>query len=344
MAPCRGEVGTSVAASQTVALHVRQRAGLRRGVAVPALLVALASACELAEVATPVASEDLVVVESLLRVGDEQQTVLLHRTINGRDAEAVVNAEVLVRTPEGRAVVFAEAPPPVCYSDRKGLVQDSLGIAVGCYASPDTTPAWVRPGETYELHVATAEGERLRSRTTVPGIFELRTPGVSPDARGLIACSLPPGQELSLEWTRAPGAWIYLSEVEIFGLRAALAGTGIPPDEIPEPLALTGLSISEADTTLILPTEAGVFERFDFEPGLLEELQGGFPDGVRVRVTIAAMDRNFVNAVRGGGFNPSGNTRISSIVGEGIGLFGSLLARTLFIEVGHSSQAPPCMP
>jgi hypothetical protein len=49
-----------------------------------------------------------------------------------------------------------------------------------------------------------------------------------------------------------------------------------------------------------------------------------------------------VNAVRGGGFNPSGNVRISSVVGDGVGVFGSIFPRDLQIQVGDDLPYPSC--
>jgi len=58
---------------------------------------------------------------------------------------------------------------------------------------------------------------------------------------------------------------------------------------------------------------------------------------------VAAADRNYVNAVRGGGFNPSGPVRVSSVVGDGIGTFGSLVPLRLFVVVGTGGEeVPPC--
>ena len=45
-----------------------------------------------------------------------------------------------------------------------------------------------------------------------------------------------------------------------------------------------------------------------------------------------------------GGFNPSGNVRISSVVGDGVGVFGSLVPRRLFMRVGTGpDDLPSCL-
>ncbi len=101
------------------------------------------------------------------------------------------------------------------------------------------------------------------------------------------------------------------------------------------------MAISERDTTLVIPGELGLFERFDGNQDLLVALQDGFPPGVGVEMVVGAADRNLINGVRGGGFNPSGNVRISSVVGDGIGVFGSLVPRRVFIAVGLGAGGLP---
>jgi hypothetical protein len=63
-----------------------------------------------------------------------------------------------------------------------------------------------------------------------------------------------------------------------------------------------------------------------------------------VRLTVAAVDRNYVNGVRGGSFNPSGRVRVSSVTGDGEGVFGSLVPLTLEVEVLRGpSRLPACL-
>jgi hypothetical protein len=51
------------------------------------------------------------------------------------------------------------------------------------------------------------------------------------------------------------------------------------------------------------------------------------PAGTAARVTVSAVDRNYVNWVRGGNFNPSGTVRIPSVEGDGTGFFGTSVTR-----------------
>ena len=308
----------------------------------PALLLALAG-CELTEV-TAAEGEDVLVVEAVLRADHPQQRVLLHHTLQGRTVRGEPGARVAVRTAGGGEVLFREAGPTACISAGPGVRpgRDSLDVQPTCYVSPREAGSWVRPGERYELEVRPRGGGRLRGSTRVPGGFGLlRLPGASRDPDGELSCTLPPGTPLELVWSRAAGSWAYVTEMEVYGLQSALAGRGI--ESIPDPLQLLGVSVSQSDTTLLVPTEVGVFDRFTYDQELLRAIRDGFPAGVDVRILVAAADRNFVNSVRGGAFNPSGTVQVSSIVGDGVGVFGSLVPRLLRIRVRSGEAASPCL-
>ena len=55
----------------------------------------------------------------------------------------------------------------------------------------------------------------------------------------------------------------------------------------------------EEDTTVVFPTEFGVFERFDLDGDLALAVSEGLPAGTYADVTIGALDRNWANWVRG---------------------------------------------
>lgn len=304
----------------------------------PRLLLAAAAlalgGCELSEVTTT-GGADLLVVESVLRAGAERQVVLLHRTLDGRTVAGEPGARVAIRGPAGE-VELREQPLGICTEEVFPDRTDTLEIAASCYAAPADAGLEVRPGATYELRVETTRGEMARGRTTVPGLFRLRTPALAPGER---VCELEPLTNLELAWTPADSAWAYLVAMDIVGLREALRPAGI---DAPMRLQLTGVSISRTDTTLIVPAEIGVFDRFDQDQELLRLLQAGFPAGVAVETAVLAVDRNYVNAVRGGSFNPSGSVRISTVVGDAVGVFGSAAVATVTLVVGRGTGFPPC--
>lgn len=308
-------------------LQLRRRTG---GIALGACMVAALAGCELAEVTTA-EGKDLLVVEAVLRAESRGQAVLLHRTIKDRSVEGVPRARVTITGPDGAEVQLFERPRTACTDGIPSGMVDSLAVRPTCYV--DLGRLYVRPGATYELKIESPEGERVRGRTTVPGPFEV----IAPAANG---CLLGADTNFGLIWSRARSAWSYLAILELTGLRRALAGTEL---DAPDRLELTGVAISESDTTLTLPADFGIFDLGEVDQRLLQRLQGGLPRGSTARVVIGAADRNYVNAIRGGSFNPSGNVRLSSVVGDGVGVFGSVLTREIMVYTDPELSAlPPC--
>lgn len=320
-----------------------------RGARRAAALVAAAglAGCTLADVTIP-AGEDRVVVEALLRTDVERQSILLHRTVEDGVVRGVPGARVVVRDEAtGAEVVFVPAGDE-CYTlDDRWVGSDAVQVNATCYRSPVEVGRFVQPGHTYTLRIDLPDGAgTVQGRTHAPDPFALR--GLAFARTGppeqAPACVLPPDTSFPLTWSRSAGAWSYIVGMRVSGLRDALAGQGIP--DVPERLELTGVAVSESDTTVVVPGEVGVFDRFSENRELLLALQGGFPAGVDVELLVAAVDRNYVNAVRGGRFNPSGQVRISSVGGAGaVGVFGSLVPLATQLRVRTDPAAaglPPC--
>jgi hypothetical protein len=296
-------------------------------------LLVLVSGCELQEV-TLVESEDVVIAEVYVQVNEggaepSQIRAFLHRTLGpaGVGFRPVPGAGVTITREAGGTVELAETAQEDCVDT---LPVDGDGT---CYSGPPLAVGAIRPGERLGLEIRLADGGVLRSATTVPGDFSL----VGVDPAGV--CSLTPDTPFELAWTQSQGTWAYVNETSISGLSAALAAEGI---EAEDPLYLLGLSISASDTTIVFPGEFGVFNRFELEQDLALRLQRGLPVGVSADVTITATDRNYVNWVRGGSFNPSGQVRLPSIQGDGTGVFASVLVRSLSVVVDPSSTTPGC--
>ena len=309
--------------------------GMKRAAAAIAL-AAIAGACDLAEVTTE-PGDDVVVVEAVLRTDFPWQQVLLHRAIQGRFASPVPGATVVVTGPDGVAHRLAERTG--CFRvDPAYARTDSLQVDGSCYMSSGTDSSWVRPGATYDLRVETPRGEVIRGRTHVPGDFVPSIPMSSSVGR-FRTCSLAPESTLDVAWTRSPGAASYVGDLRVRGLRNAFRDRDF---DVPEPVELRGLSVSETDTTLVLPTEFGLFERLELDTELLAAISHGFPDGVATDFILAAVDLNWVNSVRGGNFNPSGQIRISTVVGDGVGVFGSMTVKRTFIFVRQDMSVPRC--
>lgn len=289
--------------------------------------------CTLADVVVP-ESEDVLVVEAVLRTDLPYQSILLHRSVRGRASAPEPGAEIVVRGPQGASIRFAEAE---CNADLFLYPgDDPLEVRGSCYYGGGE----VLPGATYLLEVGTARGERAGGRTTVPGDFALLgLPFTRREAAAGQPCAVPPETQLPIRWTPAVGAWGYLAPLRLAGLGAVLP----PGADAPDPLELLGLAVSASDTEIVLPAEFGVFDRFQLNQEVLRLLQRGLPAGTRAEVTIAAADRNFINGVRGGSFNPSGRVRISSVTGDAVGVFGSLLPLRLSVWAGPAEEdVPPC--
>jgi hypothetical protein len=287
------------------------------------------ASCELQEV-TLAEAGDAVIAEVILRAGESRQLALLHRTLGTVDGPNVPGAVIEVRDGDDRVMAFRAAPDEECLD----LADDRAGLDVGsCYESLDPEPFAIEPGGTYSLAITLRDGGRLEGLTTVPESFRIVTPPA-------VRCAVPVDSTLEMVWTTAPGVWVYIAEASLAGIRDALVQQGI---DVPrDPLRLFGLAVTAEDTTIVFPTEFGVFDRADPELGpVLLAIRDGLPPGVTAEVIIAAADRNYVNWARGGNFNPSGLVRIPSVTGDGTGVFGSMVPLRRRLESG-SGVLPRC--
>ena len=308
--------------------------GRRARWGIGALAALAAGGCELVEV-TLADFEDVVVVEALVYGsgdGRAAAAVLLHRTVEGADGRSrpVPGATVRVVEPGGAAHTLQEVGSVEYDPCRESAPEEGAGT---CYR----TGLFAAPGDELGLDVSLPDGRRIVGRTRMPGPFELVVPGVP-------GCLLAASDSLEVRWTGSDGAWAYMAETTIHGLPEVLAPLGLETPE--DPLYLRGLSVSSEDTTIVFPAELGIFERFELERELAVLLQAGLPDGTWAKVTVSAMDRNLVNWLRGGNFNPSGQVRIPSVTGEGTGFFGSALTRGFEVSTPAAPAGrrdlPPC--
>jgi len=291
-------------------------------------LALLVAGCELRDVTTA-APADMVIAEVVLVAGHAVQRAFLHRTL-GVDGDSVPGARVEVHAADGRVMRFRA-------TDIGGVCTVPGARGGTCYLSVDSTVFEVEHGARYRLEIELADGGRMHATTTVPGAFEF----IQPRA-GTPACSVPPGSQLELTWSRSLDAGVYLVEAD-FG--SSLAGA-FPEIEPPDPFRTVGLSVGGADTTLVLPAELGVFDRFDEQAtATLVALQRGLPRESVADVVVAAAEQNYVNWVRGGSFNPSGIVRIASVRGDGTGVFGALALRGFRVHGssdGSGADHPSC--
>ena len=302
---------------------------MRRTLWMIGLSCSVAAACELQEVTTA-APADFVVAEVVLQAGADTQFAYLQRSLGREDVE-VSDARVSVVDARGDTLRFQPTDAMYCLQP---LPQQDHVIGT-CYTALAPT-GWVRPGGEYQLRVALADGGRLLGTTRVPGPIELVRPAAA-------ECALPPDTTLELVWRAAEGAWVYDVEAKLADIFPALVKRGVVPDTPNVPLRLDGLAITETDTTLVLPSEFGLFDRFDADVHpILLAIRRGLPEGVTGEVVVAAADRNYVNWARGGSFNPSGMVRVPSVRGDGTGVFGSMTAARFRLKVTRETGLPPC--
>ena len=280
-------------------------------------LTGVAAGCELQEI-TVVDFEDVVVAEVYVTLreapGANTVTGFLHGAAAGGQPDSRVFDDAVVRVTrtDGLVLSLGVAPIDAC------LESQPDGATGTCFVADSALAARLQPGDALDLEVTLGSGAGTALGALVlPGGFALSGLGGQ--------CRLPPDTPLDVSWSRAEGAWAYINETLIEGLGAALAVEGI---EAEDPLFLLGLSISASDTTILFPSEFGVFDRFDLDQDLAVRLQRGLPDQTSATVSIAAVERNYVNWVRGGNFNPSGLVRVSSLRGDAAGVFGGAAVRS----------------
>lgn len=290
---------------------------------------------------TAPASEDVLIVEAVLRAGEPRQRILLHRSIEGGVVRGETGASVTV-TDASRTITFAETDLSQCLlAVTDSILLANATIEASCYLSPAEAGYFVTPGDEYELRIETTRGEVARGRTQVPGDFTFRNPAVAlhPVER-FAECALAT-VPFELIWGRSEGAWAYLIGLHQADWGAELKAQGF---DVPDPLDLVGVAVSAADTTLSFPAHLAAFGLGDIDQRVLLALGSGLPRGDSTALVVLAADRNYVNAVRGARrFNPSGDVRVSSIVGDGFGVFGSVVPVTIRSRrVGRPPATPLC--
>ncbi|MEC9298049.1 MAG: hypothetical protein VYA38_02015 [Gemmatimonadota bacterium] len=288
--------------------------------------------CNIEEI-TIVEVEDVIIAEIYVNLNEDptenEVRAYLHHTVGAPEGvDELPNAQVVVRRSDGLTLNLAENVLEACLD-----TLPTTGSGVCFLANPAQTPS-LSPGDLLEVEVTFVEGGTLLGATRVPSAFQVD--GMP------TACRLNPNTLLPITWSKAEGAWAYLSETSILGLPDALKPEGIVVED--DPLELLGLSISDQDTTIVFPSEFGLFDRFDLDQNLSTRLQSGIPDSTTAEVSITAVEGNFVNWQRGGNFNPSGQVRVPSLRGDGTGVFGATVNRGFDVVSSDQASALPDCP
>jgi hypothetical protein len=255
-------------------------------------------------------------------------TGFLQWTLGSVGPSDLADAEIHITGPNGLTFPLFPTASSECLSAE---LAGEVGGA--CFRASPLEEGVLQPGDRIEVEIRTEDGGALQGGAVLPGSFSLIRPASEE------RCALAPGLLLEFLWSRSEGAWAYVGEAVLWGLREAMASRGVELEK--DSVTLVGLSISDRDTTLVFPGEFGVFERFDLDRELALALQEGLPPGAEARVVVSALERNYVNWVRGGNFNPSGPVRVPSLRGDGTGVLGGAVRKVVRI-VG--SQPGPDVP
>jgi hypothetical protein len=284
--------------------------------------------CQLDEVSVAL-PKDVLVAEVFVLMGDgeDQASAFLHWTLGTRPVQDLLDASVAFVIGDTVVIPLAAEGKAEC------LLPGSADRVDGvCFTAPTLLEDFLRPGDRLEVEIRLGREMELKGGSVVPQDIRLLRPRFA-------ACALPPARNLQITWNRSAGSWAYYAEATIWNLRRALAPMGIEAEA--DSVALVGLAISESDTTIMFPREFGIFNRGVLQQEVALALQEGLPPGAVAEVTVAALDRNWVNWVRGGNFNPSGTVRIPSLRGDGFGVLGSAVRRNVAILGGFPTQTTP---
>ena len=294
--------------------------------------LALLAGCDIDEI-TIVEIEDVVIAEIYVNLAEDptenEIRAYLHHTVGapGSGLDELPNALIVVRRSDGQTLDLVVTGLEACLDSLP-----TVGSGACFLADPAQTPN-LSPGDLLEVEVTFADGGTLFGAARVPSSFQID--GIS------TTCRLDPNTLLPVRWSRSEGAWAYYNEPSILGLPDALEPEGIVVVE--DPLHLLGLSISDQDTTIVFPSEFGVFDRFDLDQDLSTRLQDGLPTSTRAEVSITAVEGNFVNWARGGNLNPSGQVRVPSLRGDGTGVFDATVNRRFdVVSTDQASSLPDC--
>ena len=295
---------------------------------VPTLL----SGCDLEEI-TIVDVEEVVIAEVYVNLAQDpaenEVRAFLHHALGGSGSgvDELPNARIVVSRSDGFSLDLVGAGLEACIDTSEG---EESGA---CFLADSAQTPGLSPGDVLDVVITFADGGTLMGTARVPSSFEIEG---APST-----CRLDPDTLMPVRWSSSEGAWAYVNEASITGLPDALITEGIVMDD--DPLNLLGLSISDQDTTIVFPSEFGVFDRFDLDQAVSVRLQSGLPLETSAEISITAVEGNYVNWARGGNFNPSGQVRVPSLRGDGTGVLGATVNRRFFVFSSRpGGPAPDC--
>jgi|TARA_B110000263_G_scaffold48726_1_gene40527 hypothetical protein len=293
------------------------------------------TACEMDSVSLMTPESLLIAQVYIAKEGAKplEATAYLHRVLGSKDYGPVLGADITL-TSGDRSVILVKDPDrtstciPEWVQRETSDISGSLGT---CYRLQELLSAV--PGEAIQVSIKDGGVSALFGQTTLPGDFTMKTPRNSRKF-----CTVQRDQILELSWSESQDAWAYVVEANVWDLDDVY--NYLPEeDRPPQPLNLVGLSISSDDTKMRFPSEVGLFDRYGLHRDVFLQLQVGLPESTTADISVAAVDRNFVNWARAGKFHPSGQIRTPSLLGKsGTGVIASYLRKNFKVLADSTLQ------
>lgn len=244
-----------------------------------------------------------------------------------RTTSEVPGASLRIVGESGASVDLAERPSQEsCFKLNPLPAHLHAPVFGTCYLAT-ASPSPFAPGEGLSLTIGSPDGGTATGASRLPEPFAPSGGLASEDGR----CLTEPDQNHRLSWSVAEGAWAYLGGALIKGLDPALW----PADKsryAGEALHLGGLPVRRDSTKMVFPRDLGLLTGVQpVGEELIRVLQTGLPRGATAQVAVGAIDRNWYNWIRLPTFESvfvnsafdTGEIRIPSIFGDGLGVFGT---------------------
>ena len=278
------------------------------------------SACELEEITIPAASP-VVVVHSVINVGEPMQFVILEQSLTGSSslhysAGLVPPAPAGEGTPiEGAYVTLTYrgsgdcAWPMVRLYERPPVDLGEIGVVPsGVYATGDLCALF--PGDSVELRVEALNGEVVQGLTVIPG------------ARSIdIRTRVDRGENLTVRHG-TDSVWI---DVDPILARALDFELSRDPDRSPDGYGGTRFRLASDTMSMVFAGDLRTYEEKD-------EGEAVFKPGSYMSLTVAVADTNYYDFTRSFSNPLTGRGFINHLQG-GIGVFGSVQTSHRYLRV-----------
>jgi hypothetical protein len=280
----------------------------------------LVSACELEEVTIPAATP-VVVVHSVINVGEPTQFVILEESLTGRSS-LHYSPGLVPPAPAGEGTPIEDAYVALTYSgsgncprpmvqlyERPPVNLGDLGwVPSGVYSTSEFCD--LSPGDSVALRVEALNGEIVRGLTVIPG------------ARSIdIFTREERGESLTLRYG-ADSVWIDVDPILARALDVELSSD---PARAPDGYGGTYFRLAADTMSLVFAGDLQTFEDKD-------EGEAVFKPGSYMNLTVAVADTNYYDFVRSFSNPLNGRGFINHLEG-GIGVFGSVLTTQRFLKV-----------